>query len=139
MVFCVCRLTYTFMGKWVDKNTASDTKPLLNGYHGLTLTCIPPRLGLFFSILPVSLISHSGYWVFHNVCVMWANLPLAFKERQHSPGDGAWKWQTGEEGCTLSFISFLAVFNFSFALFKHNYFKPFSLLCCVKIYLLTST
>lgn len=58
VIFCVCRLTYTFMGKWVDKNTVSDTKPLLSEYLGLTfLACIPPRLGLSFNILPVSLIS----------------------------------------------------------------------------------
>lgn len=37
------------------------------------------------------------------------------------------------------FYAFLAVFNFSFALFKHNYFKPFSFLCFVNFYLLTST
>lgn len=139
MVFCACRLTYTFMGKWVDKNTASDTKPLLNEYLGLTfLTCIAPCLGLFFSILPVSLISLSGYesLTMFVLCEPTCHWP---SKRDAAVLDGAWKWQTGKEGCILSFISFLAVFSFSFALCRHNYSKPFSFLCCVKIYLLTST
>lgn len=138
VVFCVCRLTYTFMGKRVDKNTASDRKLLLNEYLGLldlysSLSWSFLQQSTSFIILSLD----TEYFTMFVLCE--PTLPPAFKVRHHSSGDGARKWQTGEEGCILPFISFLAVFNFSFALFKQNYFKPFSFLCCVKIYLLTST